>query len=176
LAAVDGEAVAAYTGAMAIYRGLLALPIVASLALGSSAGQAKDFKFGTLQIKNPWIAATPKGAPVAGGYFTIVNRGTAPDRLVGGSSALAGRFEIHRTTMEQGVMRMRPLIGGLEIKPGETVEFKPGSVHVMFVGLKQPAEKGRTIKGTLVFEKAGSVEIEYLIEAPRGPAASHSGH
>lgn len=162
--------------AMAIHNGLLALLAAAALALCSSAAAAKDYKVGALEIKNPWIPVTPKGAPVAGGYLTIVNSGTAPDRLIGGSSSLASRFEIHRMTMDQGVMRMRPVTGGLEIKPGEKVELKPGSLHVMFVGLKQPVEKGRTIKGTLVFEKAGPVEIEYVVEAQRGPPGSHSGH
>lgn len=167
---------AAYTSAMTIYNGLLWLLAAAALALGSSAAATKDYKVGALEIKNPWIPVTPKGAPVAGGYLTIVNGGTAPDRLIGGSSPLASRFEIHRMTMDQGVMRMRPVTGGLEIKPGETVELKPGSLHAMFVGLKQPVEKGRAIKGTLVFEKAGPVEIEYVVEAQGGPAASHSGH
>jgi periplasmic copper chaperone A len=173
---VDAAAAAAYMGAMAIHNGLLGLLTAAALALCSSPGAAKDYKVGALEIKNPWIPATPKGAPVAGGYLTIVNGGTAPDRLIGGSSSLASRFEIHRMTMDQGIMRMRPVTGGLEIKPGETVELKPGSLHLMFVGLKQPAEQGRTVKGTLVFEKAGPVEIEYAVEAARGSSGSHPGH
>ena len=77
-------------------------------------------------------------------------------------------------TMEQGVARMRPVEGGLEIKPGETVELKPGSFHVMLMGLKQPLEKGQKVKGTLEFEKAGKVEIEYAVEAvgATSPAAA----
>jgi periplasmic copper chaperone A len=145
------------------------------LALFSNAAGATDYKVGALEIKNPGIPVTPKGAPVAGGYLTIVNTGTAADRLIGGSSPLASRFEIHRMTMDQGIMRMRP-VTGLEIKPGETVELKPGSLHGMFVGLKQPVEKGRSIKGTLIFEKAGTVDIEYMVESPGGPPATHSGH
>jgi copper(I)-binding protein len=152
--------------------------LLAAMVLGlcSNVAAATDYKVGALEIKNPWIPVTPKGAPVAGGYLTIVNTGTAADRLIGGSSPLASRFEIHRMTMDQGIMRMRPVTGGLEIKPGETVELKPGSLHGMFVGLKQPVEKGRPIKGTLVFEKAGTVDIEYAVESPGGPPATHSGH
>jgi periplasmic copper chaperone A len=67
--------------------------------------------------------------------------------------------------MENGVMKMRPITGGLEIKPGETVEFKPGSFHVMFVGLKKPLIKGEHIKAALVFEKAGKVNVEYDVRA-----------
>ena len=70
--------------------------------------------------------------------------------------------------MDGGVMKMRPLPKGIEIKPGQTVEFKPGSYHLMFVGLKQPFEKGKRVKGTLQFEKAGTVEVEYAVEAIGG--------
>ena len=106
-----------------------------------------------------------KGADIAGAYMTLSNKGTAPDRLIGGSSPVAGRFELHLMTVEDGVMKMRPVDGGLEIKPGATVELKPGSFHIMLMGLKQPLEKGQKVKGTLVFEKAGTVEIEYAVEA-----------
>jgi copper(I)-binding protein len=67
--------------------------------------------------------------------------------------------------MEGGVAKMRPVKGGLEIKPGETVELKPGSFHVMFVGLKKPLSAGDHINATLVFEKAGTVSVEYDVRA-----------
>ena len=76
--------------------------------------------------------------------------------------------------MDGGVMKMRPLPNGIEIKPGQTVEFKPGSYHLMFVGLKEPFEKGKRVKGTLQFEKAGTVEVEYAVEAVGGqPVMDH---
>ena len=111
--------------------------------------------------------------------MTVRNTGKAPDRLIGGSTDVAARFEMHQMLMERGVMKMRPVERGLEIKPGQTVEFKPGSFHVMLVGLKQPLEKGQHIKATLEFEKAGKVEIEYPVEAigaTGAPAGDHSGH
>ena len=67
--------------------------------------------------------------------------------------------------MDQGVMRMRELKSGLEIKPGQTVELKPGSFHLMFVDLTRPLQKGDRIKGTLVFERAGKVDVDYAVEA-----------
>jgi copper(I)-binding protein len=77
-------------------------------------------------------------------------------------------------TMEN-VIKMRPLEGGLEIKPGETVTLKPASVHVMFLGLKQPLEAGKSVGATLQFDKAGKVELEFPIAAigapPPGAAA-----
>ena len=132
-----------------------------SLALPA---QAEDVVAGSLKVSAPWARATPKGAAVGAGYMTITNSGSAPDRLVGGSAEIAGEFEIHEMTMDKGVMRMRPLANGLEIKPGQTVEFKPGGNHVMFVDLKKPLTKGDRIKATLTFEKAGKVEVEFTVE------------
>jgi copper(I)-binding protein len=153
-----------------------------AFALGSVVAYAEDapsYKLGALQISQPWSRATPKGAEVAGAYFKITNTGTTPDRLVGGSSPVAGRFEIHQMSMENGVMKMRPVQGGLEIKPGESVELKPGAYHVMMLDLKQPLNKGDHVKATLNFEKAGSVDIEYNVvgvgETPAAAAPSQTG-
>src|SRR5262245_31203356 len=90
---------------------------------------AGDYKVGSLEISHTWARATPKGAKVGAGYLTITNKGTAPDRLVGGSLAAAVGFTIHEMTTVDGVSKMRPLTNGLEIKPGESVELKPGSFH-----------------------------------------------
>lgn len=139
------------------------LAVVLSISAGAAA--AEDYKVGTIEIGNPWARATPKGATVAGAYMKISNKGSAPDRLVGGSTAIADRFEVHSMEMEKGVAKMRPVEGGLEIKPGATVELKPGSFHVMLVGLKQPLAKGQKVKATLEFEKAGKVDVEYAVEA-----------
>ena len=118
---------------------------------------------GSLKILAPWARATPKGATIGGGYLTITNTGTAADRLIGGSSAVSEKFEIHEMSMDNGVMKMRPLSAGLEIKPGQSVTLKPGGLHVMFVGLKKPLEKGQQIKTTLVFEKAGKVDVVFIV-------------
>ena len=119
-----------------------------------------SYNVGSLQISQPWTRATPKGASTAAGYLKITNTGTTPDRLVGASSPVAGRVEVHEMSMENGVAKMRPLKDGLEIKPGASVELKPGSYHLMLEELKQPIKKGDHIKDTLTFEKAGSVDIQ----------------
>jgi copper(I)-binding protein len=150
----------------------------AAMALSVTSASAHDYKAGSLQIQHPWSRATPKGATVAGGYMKIVNTGTTPDRLIGGSTAAAPKFEIHEMSMEGGVMKMRALPKGVEIKPGQTVEFKPGGYHLMFVGITAPFEQGKRVKGTLEFEKAGKIEVEYAVEAiggtPKG--GGHHGH
>ena len=168
---MDALAVCPYiAGMIRIAYVLLAI----ALALGGTAA-AEEYSVGTIQIGNPWTRATPKGSTVAGAYMTLINKGSAPDRLVRGSSAVADRFEVHSMVMDGGVAKMRPVDGGLEIKPGETVELKPGGFHVMLTGLKQPLDKGQKIKATLEFAKAGKVEVEYMVEA-LGAAAAPAMH
>jgi periplasmic copper chaperone A len=150
--------------------------VAAALSIWSCNALAADYNVGTLTIGNPWTRATPKGAKVAGAYMSISNKGNASDRLVGGSVAVADQFEVHNMVMEQGVAKMRPVAGGLEIKPGDTVELKPGSLHVMLMGLKQPLQKGQTVKGTLEFEKAGKIDIEFAVEGVGANAPAGGGH
>ena len=160
----------------------IAFVFAAAFALALTPANAGDYKAGALDISNPWSRATPKGASVAAGYMKITNNGSTPDRLVNGSSDVASKFEVHEMTMENGVAKMRPVKGGLEIKPGESVELKPGSFHVMFVGLKRPLSAGEHFKATLTFEKAGPVSVEYDVLAmgsqPSGsmPGMNMPGH
>lgn len=137
---------------------------------------AHDFKVGDIEIDHPWSRATPEGAKVAAGYVVIKNHGSAADRLVSATGEIAGRTEIHEMAVDaQGVMTMRPLGGGLEIPADGQVELKPGSFHIMFLDLQRGAKEGETFKGMLTFEKAGSVEVEYTVQAIGGEAG-HSGH
>lgn len=149
-------------------------PAVRLVSAGDKAPAARRYTAGTLVIEAPWTRATPPGARVAGGYLKITNTGREPDRIVGGSLVGAERVEIHEMAMTDGVMRMRQLSQGLEIKPGETVELKPGGYHVMFMGLGSPIAMGAPLRGTLVFEKAGTVSVEFDV-APIG-AAGARGH
>src|SRR5215468_7776258 len=149
-----------------------------AVALSTWAGDAiaEDYSIGAIEIAAPWARATPKCANIAGAYMTLRNKGTAPDRLVGGTAAVAGRFAVHSMVMEQGVAEMRPLEVGLEIKRGESVEVERGAFHVMLTGLKQPLQKGEKVKGTLEFEKAGKVDIEFAVEALGATAPTASEH
>ena len=147
-------------------------PILCVLALAVPAW-AKDYTLGSLQIHEPWTRATPPTAPAGGGFLTITNTGTTPDRLVAVQSAMATKVEIHEMKMDGNVMRMREVEKGLEIPPGATVELKPGGFHVMFMGLKAPFAKDKPVPVTLVFEKAGKIDIELAVE-PMG--AGKPGH
>ncbi len=142
-----------------------ALIVAAVLAAWAALpAQAADVTIGSLKISAPWARATPKGASVGGGYMKITNNGAAADRLIGGATDIAGRFEVHEMTMANGVMKMRPVAGGLEIKPGATVTLDPSGYHLMFVGLKKQLMKGEHFKATLEFAKAGKVNVDFLVE------------
>jgi hypothetical protein len=129
------------------------------------------------------MRATPGGATVAGGYVRITNTGTEPDRLTGASIPLAGSGSIHSMTMDGTVMKMAAVTGGLVIKPGESVELKPGGLHLMFEDLKASPKVGDAIVGTLTFERAGTVPVTFAV-APIGalkpgaaaPATAAEGH
>lgn len=145
-------------------------------ALATLPAQAADVTVGSLKISVPWARATPKGSSVGGGYMTITNTGTAPDRLIGGSSDIAKSFEVHEMKMDGGVMKMRELAGGLEIKPGQTVTLDPSGYHVMFVELKDQLKQGDHFKATLQFAKAGKVDVDFVVEGigAKAPAGDHA--
>jgi copper(I)-binding protein len=125
---------------------------------------AQDFAAGAMKVSEVWTREVPPASKVAGGYMTITNTGTEPDTLVGGSVVGAGAFELHRMETVGGVMKMREIKPGLVIKPGETVVLKPGSSHAMLLDLRTLPKVGQPIKGTLIFEKAGKIDIEYKVE------------
>ncbi|MCA1453268.1 copper chaperone PCu(A)C [Bradyrhizobium sp. BRP22] len=139
---------------------------------------AEDVKAGDLVISQAWSRATPSGAKVAGGYLTIENKGSSPDRLVGGSGDVAGKLEVHEMTTENGVMKMRALDKGLVIEPGKTVKLAPGGYHLMMFDLKNPLKQGDKVPVTLEFEKAGKVTLSLDVQAvgAQAPGGDHGGH
>ncbi len=131
--------------------------------LSSSLVFADDIKIGNLTISAPYVRAMVPGAPVGGGYMTITNMGGTDDRLVAASSPRAAAVQIHEMKMDNDVMIMRELAGGLPIPAGQTVELKPGGYHVMFMKVAEPFLQGQTVKATLKFEKAGSVDVDFPV-------------
>lgn len=155
-------------------------PSLTVLAQAAAPAAPAAVKVGTLTIEQPWSRATPGGARVAGGYVRITNTGTEPDRLVSGTSSAAERVEIHEMATVNGMMTMRPLASGLVIAPGQTVELKPGGLHIMLMGLTRPLVQGQSYKLTLTFEKAGRVELDVAVGGLGGAAppagAAGGGH
>ena len=149
------------------------------LALIPATAGANEFKKGDIVIDNAWTRATPGGATIGVGYLTIKNNGKSSDRLTGGTFDGAAKVEIHEMKMADGMMKMRELPNGLTVKPGETVKFEPQSYHLMFRGLTKPIVQGSDVKGTLTFEKAGSIAVNYeagSVGAAHSPEHEHSGH
>lgn len=153
----------------------LFLALCATLLIASTSS-AHDYKVGDLVIEHPFARATPPKARVAGGYMQVTNNGTTADRLVGGSAVFAGRVEIHEMAIENDVMRMRPLADGIEIPAGETVIFKPGSYHVMFMAITEPLKEGSHHTVTLEFENAGTVDFEIAVKGMNAGAKHGMDH
>lgn len=143
------------------------------LLLAAAPAAAHDYKLGALEIGRPWARATAPTAPTGGGYLSIKNAGTTPDRLVSVSSPAAATVQVHEMKMEGDVMRMRELEGPLEIKPGETVTLAPGGFHLMMMGLKAPLKQGEKVPLTLVFEKAGKIDVELAVVAMGATPGHH---
>lgn len=143
----------------------------------TTVSRAEDVKAGDLVITQAWARATPGGAKVGGGFLTIENKGTVPDKLVGVSADGAGKIEVHEMVMNEGVMKMRPVEGGLTIDPGKTVKLAPGGLHLMMMDLKSPLKQGDKMPVTLQFEKAGKVAVTLDVQGvgAQGPAASGGG-
>ena len=154
--------------------------IALGVALFAIPAHAAETKAGDLVITQAWSRATPGGAKVGGGYLTIENKGSAPDRLIGGTADVADKVEVHEMAMSNGVMTMRPLDKGLVIAPGKSVKLAPGGIHLMLLDLKGPLKQGDKVPVTLEFEKAGKVSIALGVESigAQGPAGADgsTGH
>ncbi|MDA9409425.1 copper chaperone PCu(A)C [Bradyrhizobium sp. CCBAU 45384] len=148
--------------------GSIAGAVLLTLALRAPAS-ADDVKAGDLVISQAWSRATPGGAKVAGGFLTIENKGTAPDKLIAVSAEIAGKAEVHEMAMDNGVMKMRPLDNGLVIEPGKTVKLAPGGSHLMLQDLKGPFKEGQKVPVTLEFEKAGKVSVSLDVQGVGAP-------
>src|SRR5471032_1006158 len=147
--------------------------VLLAASLAATPSFAHDYKIGSIEIVQPWSRATPSTAPSAGGFLTLTNKGNAPDRLIAIETPAAKQAEIHEMKMDGAVMRMRQLENGVGLPPGQTVELKPGGFHVMFIGLKAPFVKDQNVAATLVFEKAGRIDVEFQVDALGASQPSH---
>lgn len=153
------------------------LPLIVLGAVAVMPAQAQQYSSGAIRITQPWTRATPPSAKVAGGFLTITNTGKAPDRLVAGTTEISKSVEIHEMQMVNGIMMMRTLDPGITLKPGATVVLKPFAHHLMLMDISRQLMPGELVKGTLVFEKAGPIEVEFKVEpiGVRGPQPETRG-
>ncbi len=141
----------------------------AGVALAAAAAPAAP-----LRITGAWARATPPGVDTGAAYFTIVN-GDAADQLLGARSAAAREVELHESTQRGDVVEMQRL-DSLPIAAGATVALAPGAGHLMLVGLARPLVAGGEITVTLLFERAGPIEVTVPIVDARSsaPPAQHA--
>ena len=128
-----------------------------------SSAAADSYKVGDLVIDAPYSRSTPPLAPVGGGFMTITNNGSEADTLVSGTSTFSKALEIHSMSMLNGIMKMAELEDGLIIPAGETVSLEPGSYHLMFIALAEQLKPDERRKATLTFDKAGDIEVEFVV-------------
>jgi hypothetical protein len=147
--------------------------------LGAAAGlalvaPAAAQQAGEVTVAAPWTRAVGAGGTGAG-FMAIRNAGSAPDRLVEARAAIARTVELHTHIRDGDVMRMRP-VPAIELPPGQTVTLQPGGLHLMLIGLSAPLRQGEEVPVTLVFERAGTVQVQLRVEAAGARGTGGSGH
>ena len=145
--------------------------LVALMVVGVSQAMAHEYTSKGVTVAHPWARATPGGAKVGGAYLQIKAAAGRSDRLVAVRSPAAGAAELHNHIMENGIARMRR-VDAIAVPAGKSVTLKPGGYHLMLTDLKAPLKEGDLLKLTLVFEKAGEIEVEATVE-PLGAMGPH---
>ncbi|MFM5953320.1 MAG: copper chaperone PCu(A)C [Novosphingobium sp.] len=151
----------------------------AVVAIAAAPIAAANVRVGALSIDGAWSRETAPGQSVGGAFMAITNSGARADRLMSGSSPVAGEVQLHTMTMDGGVMRMRQVQGGVEVPAHGRLELKPGGFHVMFIGLKHALRQGERVPLTLRFQRAGQVTVQVHVQpiGSMGPMeAMHGGH
>ncbi len=135
---------------------------------------AHDYELGSIGVDHPWARATAGKAPNGAAFLMLTNAGDQADYLIRVETDAAKRAELHQHSMEDGVMKMRP-VEKIEIAPGGETMLKPGGLHIMLMGLTAPLKEGERFPLTLVFEEAGSLDVEVTVDAvgAMGPGHGH---
>ena len=119
-----------------------------------------------ISITNAWSRATVSGQSSAAAYLTIANRGDGDERLLKVSTPI-GQATLHSSSMDNGIMRMRS-VAVLVIPAHSTVELKPGGMHIMIMGVKQPLQAGSTFPLTLDFDRSGKRIVSIQVATAEG--------
>ena len=129
----------------------------------------------TVEVKDAWVRAPAPGQKVAGAYMELVSRTHTVLTVV--ASPAAARVELHSTSMEEGVMRMR-LVARIELPAGKPVKLAPGGLHIMLVDIKQPLKPGDKVPLILTVQRADLVSRSvFTVQAEvRNPGAEKARH
>jgi periplasmic copper chaperone A len=118
----------------------------------------------TIDISRPWALTATLKEPCAGGFMVLANKGAQPDRLIAATSPVAEKTEIHGIKVVGPDIAMRPLEKGVGLPAATTITLRPRGYHLLMQGLKAPLAKGQRVPVTLTFEKAGTREVELVVE------------
>lgn len=154
----------------------LLLPVLLSLGLSGLFVPQVAAEDGAIEVSAAWARPTIPTRPGAG-YFVLRNTGAEADVLLSASSERAEEVQMHTVEEQNGVMNMLRL-ESIEIAPGGEVTFRPSGHHLMFRGLDEPLVEGETVPVTMLFEKAGEIEVEFAVgrEPPGGGTHGEGGH
>ena len=152
---------------------MVLLQMLSVLVLLGGLAEAQEYRAGRVTVVEPWSRPTPPNAAVAGGFLRIVNEGAETERLVRISSPIAATVEMHESAVTDGIGRMQP-VKLLEIPPGATIDLGPGGLHLMFVSPNAQLRDGDRFPATLVFDKAGPIEVVFVVRRTK-PHDTH-GH
>ncbi|PHQ71996.1 MAG: hypothetical protein COB93_01740 [Sneathiella sp.] len=142
---------------------LILLAVVVTTGIYADPTSALSAEKDGVIVEDVWARARPDGAIVGGAFLTIRNDGKKAERLIDVRSPAARRVEIHESFMKDGVMSMAPT-DAITIAPGEKIVLKPGGYHVMLMGLKENLSEGRRFPLTLVFDRAGEIEVSVHVK------------
>ncbi len=145
--------------------------VAAAISAATLTVLADGYRVGGIAVEHPYARATLPGQPTGGAYFRLENKGAA-DRLVSVTAAVSQGVELHTSSMDGDVMRMRQ-VDAIDVPSNKTIVLEPNGTHIMLVGLKAPLKRGDSFPMTLKFEKAGEVVVDVKVQAVTAGAASH---
>lgn len=145
------------------------LATLAAILVGTGPALAEG-----IEIEDAYVLVSRPGAPSGAIFMVIRNAGDAADRLLDVNTEIAARAELHTHIEEDGIMKMRPIEGGIGIEARSSHALERGGDHVMLMGLTETLEDGMEVDLTLTFEKAGEVETKVVVNNRRGQAG-HGG-
>jgi copper(I)-binding protein len=157
-------------------KALQCITLTWAMVFAACTAEGHEVQAGKLVLIHPWVRAAPAGAMSTAGYGKITNTGKVADRLIGASLSGASLGEIQSTTIIDGIAKVRPLPDGIPIAPGQTVELKPGGLHLVFTSLTKSLEEDTYVDVHLTFEKAGQVAVEFAVEPVASTAPAHDAH
>lgn len=154
----------------------MVLSIVPAVAASDKTGG--PWKLGDIVVEQAWARLAPGGSRTGAVYLTIHNKSSSDDLLLAVDSSVAQTTAVHESKIVDGVATMEPLPLGVQMQSHNEVVMRPGGLHIMLTGLSADLKPGLSLPVRMVFQEAGSLDLEVPIlplSAP-DPSVKHSGH